>query len=115
MRIVITENQEKLLVKYLLSESEGEQNLEVFKYINSLFRRTKYINPNGLTPKEENIAVWIKTNKPASKDMVFNVVQEKFKNLTSDRENRDSRLHDIVDAWFEDGKKYNKETGTILA
>lgn len=114
MRIIINEKQQDILMKCLLKESEGEQNLEVIRYIDSLFRKDKYINSDEVIPKSEQIAVWLTTNKPASKEMVFNVVQDKFKNLTDDKKARDNRLHDIVDAWFGVTKKYNKKTGTIL-
>lgn len=116
MRIYINEQQEKVLISMMIRESEGEQNLLVFKYLDDNFVRADYAaNTNG-RPTKTDMIVWLDYNKQPyktiTKDMLFYVLQDEFKNLSGDKKVRDERLRNIVDAWI--NKTYNEKTGNIL-
>lgn len=116
MRIIITESQESLLIQRLLMEAEGDQNLIVFKFLDDNFLRADYTQEVDGKPSKVNTVVWLDSNKQPYKtisiERLFYVLQEEFKNLTSDKEERDKRLKDIMNAWI--NKKYNKDTGNII-
>lgn len=117
MRIIINESQEKYLIAALLKESEGEQNLIIFDFLDKNFVRADYTQEDNGTLADVDTVVWLDSKKQPYKtittDRLFYMLQDKFSNLTSDREERDMRLKNIIDAWI--NKKYNPQTGNLLS
>lgn len=117
MRIFITERQEKILIKRVLTEmAECDQNLVVFKFLDNNFLRADYTQDVNGKPTQVNTVVWLDKNKQPYKtisiERLFYVLQEEFKTLVGDKKERDTRLRSILNAWI--NKSYNKETGNIL-
>lgn len=120
MRIIINERQEKMLVNFLLKESEGDRNLEVFKWLDNHFMKGSYDSLIGGYMQPTKVVIWLDGNKQPTKNAItserlFDIVQDRFSSFCSNEEERDKVLHDIVDAWLGiNNKSYNKDTGNIL-
>lgn len=119
MRIYINEQQEKVLMTMMIKESEGEQNLLIFNFLNNNFQRLDYAQRVNGKPQKTNAAVWLDYNKQPMTDKLvsekelFYIVQNEFKKICgSNKALRDKRLQAIVNAWL--NNKYNKITGNIL-
>lgn len=116
-RIVITEEQEKRLIKRLIQEAECDQNLIVFDFLDKNFVRADYIKDIDGMPKSVDTVVWLDDKKQPYKtittERLFYILQDKFQTLTSDKDIRDMRLKQIINAWI--NKSYNTKTGNILA
>lgn len=117
MRIIITEKQERKLAQYLIKEAEGDQNLVVFNYLDNNFIRADYTKDKDGQPSKMNAVVWLDSKKQPYKtisiERLFYLLQDKFSALVSDKNERDTRIKNIVNAWV--NKTYNKDTGNILA
>lgn len=117
MRIIITERQEKKLKEHIIKEAECDQNMIIFDYLDKNFIRADYTDDKDGEPQKMNAVVWLDSKrqpyKTISVDRLFYLLQDKFSSLTSDKDIRDKRIKDIVDAWI--NKRYNKTTGNILS
>ena len=116
MRIFINERQEQMLIKMLIKESEGDQNLLVFKFLDDNFIRADYTQEVDGRPTKVNTVVWLDSDKQPFKtitlERLFYILQDEFQNLTNDKKERDERLKNILQSWV--SKKYNKKTGNLL-
>ena len=117
MRIKITEQQEKKLTEYLIKEAECDQNIIIFNYLDKNFIRADYTADKDGEPHKMDAVVWLDSKrqpyKTISVDRLYYLLQDKFSSLTSDKEIRDKRIKEIVNAWI--NKRYNKDTGNILS
>lgn len=120
MQIIINERQEKMLFNFLLKESEGDKNLEVFKFLDNHFVHGSYDNlVNGYMQPTKTV-IWLDskgqpTDKVITPERLFDIIQDRFSSFCSNGEERDKVLHDIIDAWLGlNNKSYNKNTGNIL-
>lgn len=115
-RIIITEEQEAALIAALLQEAESDQNLVVFDFLDKNFVRADFTQEVDGQPTSVNSVVWLDAKKQPYKTItlkrLFDILQDKFQSLTSDKTERDNRLKEIINAWI--NKSYNIKTGNIL-
>lgn|SRR5574344_772199 len=121
MRIItINENKENMLIKHIIKEEIenvgwGNKVLTVKKYLDKNFVRTSssVIGNDGQLGKDETVA-WVddkgKVLKILSDKEVFYMLQEKYKNILSNKDERDKFLKQIIKDWY--AKKITKN-GTL--
>lgn len=110
--IIITEEMENDLIKYILSEEyiypDPDKVLIVKNYLDSNFTPTTIpdVNDNGMPSKVKAVVTKNGSNTMSLQDL-FYMVQEKFKNLVSNQKNRDKFLKQVINDWTDD--KITKE------
>ena len=106
--IIITEEMENDLIKFILSEEyiypDPDKVLIVKNYLDSNFTPTTIpdVNDNGMPSKVKAVVTKNGSNTMSLQDL-FYMVQEKFKNLVSNQKNRDKFLKQVINDWT-DGK-----------
>lgn len=117
--IIITEKQEQNIFQRLINESvsDGDVRNVIVKFLNNNFLKSSKstINDDG-NLEYENIVIWVDKNKEPMKTMnlddLFWLLQDKFKNLKSDKKERDSFIWETLKAWYLN--KLNLKTGNIV-
>ena len=116
MVIKITEEQEKLLIKMLKEDSPLLFNAKVDRvkdYINKHFARANQaITGEDGKPTVQKIVTWMdefnQAVKPMTDAQMFYHLQDEFKDLWSDKNERDKNIKQIMIDWYNhklDGKK----------
>ena len=106
--IIITEEMENDLIKFILSEEyiypDPDKVLIVKNYLDSNFTPTTIpdVNDNGMPSNVKAVVTKNGSNTMSLQDL-FYMVQEKFKNLVSNQKNRDKFLKQVINDWT-DGK-----------
>ena len=104
--IIITEEMENDLIKFILSEEyiypDPDKVLIVKNYLDSNFTPTTIpdVNDNGMPSKVKAVVTKNGSNTMSLQDL-FYMVQEKFKNLVSNQKNRDKFLKQVINDWTE--------------
>lgn len=113
--VYITEKQEKLLIHLMMNEEIGGMSDKVGvvkKFLDDNFVRatTSEMGENGL-PETRGIVVWLDDSKKPVKTLtdvqLFYVLQSQFKNIISDRDERDKFLKQVIKDW------YNKKISNV--
>ena len=106
MRIIITENQEQVLINSLLHENfdYGEKRLLIKKFLDDNFKKGTIdrMGDNGTPEKLEFVILLTKDKKPVkamTDKQLFYYIQERFKNILPEEE-RDEFLKDIIKKWY---------------
>lgn len=106
MKIIITENQEQLIINKLLSEQfdYSEKRLMVKKFLDDNFQRGTMdkMDDNGNPSKYEVVVLLTQDKKPVkamTDKQLFYYLQAKFKNILPEEE-RDEFLKDIIKKWY---------------
>ena len=110
MKVILSEDKLSMLKNLILKEGAGrsEDKVSIVKsYLDNNFIRTyTTIMKNGEIAKKEVVG-WLgpdkKVVKLLSDEELFYLLQEKFKNIIADREERDDFLKDMLKSWY-----YNK-------
>ena len=106
-KIKITENQKNNLFKVLTEEANMfklDQTNMVKKFLDDNFLRAnmKKIGDNGL-PVNKEIVILVDSNKQPAKYLSYKEVlillQNDFKNISTDKEQRDEFLKDVLIKW----------------
>lgn len=105
--IKITERQERLILKTILNEEYGglsDKVGEVKKYLDDNFIRMTTLEFKDGEPQNTEVVAWADKNKQPLKLLtdvqLFDLIQEKFKNILSDKEERDKFLKQIIKQWY---------------
>lgn len=115
--IIINENKERQLFQSLINEKMTIDKVSVVKdFLDKNFKRadTTELDDSGMVSSKP-IVVWIDSHQNPVKTMtdeqLFYVLQEKFKNIIADKEERNSFLKKMLKAWY-----YNKisKYGSII-
>ena len=118
VKIILTELQEQSLMQKLINEevSDGDVRLEVINYLNNNFIKAdkSIINDKG-DLQYKKLVIWVDKNKEPIKTLsiedLFWLLQDKFKNIKSDKKIRDAFIWDTLKSWYLN--QYNKKTGNI--
>lgn len=105
--IIISENKRDVLLNAILKESmdQSDKILMVKKYLDDNFSRAdqNIFDDNG-HPVNKQVVVWLTPNKEPVKtlrsDQLFYVLQEQFKDILADKNERDELLKKIIKAWY---------------
>ena len=105
--IKITERQERLILKAILNEEYGglsDKVGEVKKYLDNNFMRMSTLEFKDGEPQNTEVVAWVDKNKQPIKLLtdvqLFYLIQEKSKNILSDKEERDKFLKQIIKQWY---------------
>jgi hypothetical protein len=109
-KIIISENKRGVLFSAILNESltngdESDKVLSVVKFLDGSFSRAdeNSYDDNG-HPANKELVAWLTPKKEVAKlltaTQLFYVVQEEFKNLISDKKERDDFLKKVIKAWY---------------
>lgn len=117
MELIITEQQEQLIINKMLSEATEYEDkvLAVKKYLDANFQRGNIdkMGEDGMPAKEE-VAVMLTGDKKPVRTMtdvqLFYLLQSRFKNILQG-EDRDKFLKKVLRAWY--GKKIT-DNGNIV-
>lgn len=113
MRIILNERQERILLQQIMNEASeySDKVLMVKKYLDDNFAKadnTK-MGKDG-QPTTEKVVAWLDSYKQLIKTItdvqLFYVVQDKFKNIMSNKEERDNFLKQVIKDWYD--KKITK-------
>lgn len=107
MKVILTEEQERKLVKHLIKESYSypDKVLLVKEFLDQHFSRATYDSEddNG-KPSEKQVVAWMNSSNEAVKTytdvQLFEMLQEEFKTILSDTKERDEFLKKIIKAWY---------------
>ena len=107
MKIILTEEKEKNLVRYLIKESYNypDKVLLVKKFLDQHFSRATYDSTDDSgKPTEKQVVAWMNSGKEAVKTytdvQLFEMLQEEFKNILADKNERDEFLKNVIKAWY---------------
>jgi hypothetical protein len=109
MKIIVTESSQKKVLNRLIAEESGylDKVLLVKSYLDNHFSRQKYSQPsdeNG-EPFEHDVVGWVDSEgeivKLFNDYQLFDLLQEKFKNIIADKDERDSFLKKVIIAWYQ--------------
>lgn len=107
MRIIINEHQEKIILQHIVNEATeySDKVLLVKKYLDDNFARADNckMGEDG-QPTTEKVVAWLDSYKQLIKTItdvqLFYVVQDKFKNIISNKEERDNFLKKVIKDWY---------------
>lgn len=108
MKIIISESQEKILMSYFINEDINfvkDKILMMKKYLDDNFMRANMtqINDNGY-PDIKQIAVMVDSNKQPLKYFtdveLFYLMQDQFKNIITDKKERDNIIKELIKQWY---------------
>lgn len=116
-KIIIKEDKERKLLETLLNEKATSNKVSiVVDFLNQNFKRADNteMGEDGML-KSKPIVVWVDKHKspikPMTDEQLFYLLQNKFKNIYSDKKERDTFIKKIIKAWYY--KKISKY-GSIL-
>lgn len=106
--IVITEKQAGLIQKEILKESligDLSQKVLIIKnYLDKNFVRADYTDMESGEPQNKGIVGWLNGEKEVVKTLtdvqLFYFLQEKYKNILPDKEDRDKFLKQVIKDWY---------------
>jgi hypothetical protein len=106
-KIIINEKIESKILQYLINEEVNlsDKVLLVKKYLDDNFARAdnSTIGLDGF-PRTEKVVAWLDDYKQLIKNItdvqLFYVIQEKFKNIISDKKERDNFLKQVIKDWY---------------
>lgn len=107
-RIIINEKKESNLLQYLIKEEYNlsDKVLLVKKYLDDHFARadvSKLDDTSG-KPTTEKVVAWLDDYKQLVKNItdvqLFYVIQDEFKNIITDKNERDNFLKQIIKDWY---------------
>lgn len=108
MKIIIGEHQEQVLINTAINEMYGGLDSavgEVVKYLDQHFARAKstVMGRDG-RPKTEHVVAWLDDYKQVVKTLtdvqLFYVIQDQFKNIFGDPNERDKFLKQVIKDWY---------------
>ena len=106
MELIITEQQEQLIINKMLSEATEYEDkvLAVKKYLDANFQRGNIdkMGDDGMPAKEELAVMLTKDKKPVrtmTDVQLFYLLQSRFKNILQGEE-RDKFLKKVLKAWY---------------
>lgn len=106
MKIIINESAEKILIKQIINEANYSDKVSLVKKFlddNFLKASNSIIGDNG-RPKNQGIVIWVDSFKQPKQYMtdvdLFYVVQDEFKNIVSDKNDRDKFLKQCIKDWY---------------
>ena len=107
-KITITEKQEKKIRETAINEiygGWGEKVKAVKDYLDKHFSRANstIMGQNG-RPENKQIVAWLDDYKQVVKTLtdvqLFYIVQDEFKNILSDKDERDKFLKQVIKDWY---------------
>lgn len=107
--IILTENKIHTLLKAMVKESYGgwSEKVELVKnYLDRHFARAKatIMDKNG-RPSFQEVVAWLDDNKQVVKTLtdvqLFYVIQDEFKDIIADKQERDDFLKHVIKNWYE--------------
>lgn len=107
--IILTENKIHTLLKAMVKESYGSwsEKVELVKnYLDRHFARAKatIMDKNG-RPSFQEVVAWLDDNKQVVKTLtdvqLFYVIQDEFKDIIADKQERDDFLKQVIKNWYE--------------
>lgn len=107
--IILTENKIHTLLKAMVKESYGSwsEKVELVKnYLDRHFARAKatIMDKNG-RPSFQDVVAWLDDNKQVVKTLtdvqLFYVIQDEFKDIIADKQERDDFLKQVIKNWYE--------------
>ena len=106
-KVIITEDAERFLIKRILQESDYSAKVElVKKFLDKNFARGAYSSKNDDgTLQDSDIVVQLDSRHQPTKTILsdvqlFYIVQNKFKNILSDKKERDGFLKRVIKDWY---------------
>lgn len=110
-KIIISEHGWNVLKKAMITENYDNKINIVKKFLDGNYMRGTYVTDNDDgTKKSVGIFVKLNNNLPTEEslyfDDVFDIVQNKFANILSDKNERDGFLKQVIKDWFD--KKITK-------
>ena len=106
-RIIITEEANRNLIKRILQESDYSAKVElVKKFLDKNFARGAYSSKNDDgTLQDSDIVVQLDSKHQPTKTILsdvqlFYIVQNKFKNILSNKKERDGFLKRVIKDWY---------------
>lgn len=106
-KIIITEEANRNLIKRILQESDYSAKVElVKKFLDKNFSRGAYSSKNDDgTLQDSDIVVQLDSRHQPTKTILsdvqlFYIVQNKFKNILSDKKERDGFLKRVIKDWY---------------
>lgn len=110
-KVMLNENGINTVKNTILRESYGDKVELVKKFLDGNFMRATYTT-DGDDGTVKNVGVFIKlnnnlpTDKSATFEDVFDMIQDKFANILSDKKERDGFLNQTLKDWY--NKKITK-------
>ena len=107
--IILTENKIHTLLKAMVKESYGgwSEKVELVKnYLDRHFARAKatIMDKNG-RPSFQEVVAWLDDNKQVVKTLtdvqLFYVIQDEFKDIIADKQERDDFIKQVIKNWYE--------------
>ena len=108
MKIIINEKQEERLINTALNEAYlglGDKVGEVVKYLDKNFARAQMteMGEDG-RPFCKGVVAWLNDYKQVVTTLtdvqLFYVIQDQFKNIMSDKQERDEFLKHVIKDWY---------------
>ena len=119
--IILTENKIHTLLKAMVEESYGgwSEKVELVKnYLDRHFARAKatIMDKNG-RPSFQEVVDWLDDNKQVVKTLtdvqLFYVIQDEFKDIIADKQERDDFLKQVIKNWY--GHKISKNNSLSVS
>ena len=107
--IILNENQISSLIKEILKEESiymGDKENIVKQWLDNHFKQMEMdiVGENGLPTKQKVVSI-LDTNKQLTKNIIdlkklFFIIQTQFKNILSDKKERDEFLWKTLNKWY---------------
>ena len=107
--IILNENQMSFIIKQILKEEHvymGDKEEVVKKWLDGHFKQMEMdiVGQNGLPIKQKVVSI-LDTNKQITKNIIdlkklFFIIQTQFKNILSDKKERDEFLWQTLNKWY---------------
>lgn len=110
-KIILNESGKNIIESQIIRESYGDKIALVQKFLDRNFMRASYAETND-DGTIKNVGIFIKLNNNLPTDSslmfddVFDMVQDKFVNILTDKKERDGFLKQIIKDWYD--KKISK-------
>ena len=104
--IILTENEHKHIVNLMNEEIShiSDKVLSIKDYLDNHFAKADNTTSSDGQPINQEIVVWLDKYKQPYKNMtdaqLFYVIQDKFKNIITNREIRDNFIKQVIRDWY---------------
>lgn len=104
--IILTENEHKHIINLMNEEIShiSDKVLSIKDYLDNNFAKADNTTSSDGKPINQEIVVWLDKYKQPYKNMtdmqLFYVIQDKFKNIITNKEIRDNFIKQVIRDWY---------------